>query len=78
MNRRDFARQLLMAAVGSQLIDVEKLLWVPKAMVTVPNTYVSTAVADAYVLGVLRRSETYYRLAFDVTSLGDMYQTYSK
>jgi len=66
-NRRDFAQQLLIAAVGSQLIDVEKLLWVPKTMITVPETY---------VLGVLRRDITYVRMNFEVTTFGDSYRRF--
>ena len=36
MNRRDFLRVLLASAVAESL-DVEKLLWTPKPIITVPS-----------------------------------------
>ena len=35
-NRRDFIRNLLMATAGAHLLDIDKLLWVPKPIITVP------------------------------------------
>lgn len=36
-DRRTFLKQLLMASVASQLIDIDELLWTPKSMITVPT-----------------------------------------
>lgn len=38
MNRRDLLRLLLASAIAES-VDVEKLLWIPKSIITVPNNW---------------------------------------
>lgn len=39
MNRRSFLRSLIALGIAESTIDVDKLLWTPKTIITVPSIY---------------------------------------
>lgn len=62
MNRRDFLRFLIAAPIAAEL-DVEKLLWVPRPIVTVPGL-------SAYPLGTLLTLDEINAITHDVVFPG--------
>lgn len=48
MNRRDLM-QLLLASAIAESVDVEKLLWVPKPVITVPAITVEQMLRTTYI-----------------------------